>query len=437
MTNRAITRREILDNARAASNRVAIDAQHLIDANRLSRLSSARPSKPATAASPPPPPAAAKSDTAKLTDLPASHHVSVETRGFANFGEQLLAVRQAAINCRYGRNECDPRLDAIERRAAAGGSESVPGEGGFLVQPEFGSAIAAKMYSTGEFLSRATWLPITQDNGIGKKIPAFDEQSRADGSRFGGVRAYWQNEADAVTAATKPKYRTMELKLRKLYAISYCTSELLQDAALLGAALELAFGNELRWKTEYACFLGTGQYGPLGILDSSNGSLIVIPKENGQGSQTIVAQNVLKMHSQLWSPSRSRAVWFINEDVEAQLFGLTVTVGTGGSEMNLFEFTDDPENQPFNTLMGRPVVPIEYLPALGSQGDLLLADPGEYYIADKGAPDVQMSMEVKFLTDEEAFRIRYRVDAMPAWHTAITPFTGSALKSPFVTLAAR
>jgi HK97 family phage major capsid protein len=66
-----------------------------------------------------------------------------------------------------------------------------------------------------------------------------------------------------------------------------------------------------------------------------------------------------------------------------------------------------------------------------------LADFSQYLLADKGGMQTASSTHVKFLYDETAFRITYRVDGQPVRGSAITPFKGSKSLSSFVTLAAR
>jgi hypothetical protein len=44
------------------------------------------------------------------------------------------------------------------------------------------------------------------------------------------------------------------------------------------------------------------------------------------------------------------------------------------------------------------------------------------------------SMHVRFLNDEMAFRITFRVDGHALWNSALTPFKGTNTLSPFVTL---
>jgi hypothetical protein len=87
------------------------------------------------------------------------------------------------------------------RRAAApeynaGGRErEVPADGGFLVYPGFASEIMLQAYGTGAILAATAKFPIGgASNSV--KIPTIDEQSRATGSRLGGVQGFWKNESD-------------------------------------------------------------------------------------------------------------------------------------------------------------------------------------------------------------------------------------------------
>jgi HK97 family phage major capsid protein len=119
------------------------------------------------------------------------------------------------------------------------------------------------------------------------------------------------------------------------------------------------------------------------------------------------------------------------------LFTLSLPLGTAGSALPLYQFSDDPDAMPYGTLCGRPVLLSEYASAVGSAGDLCLIDPSQIVTVDKGEPQQDIRMDVKFLTDEGIFRVVYRVDGAPSWHTALTPYNDSTTVSPYVVLGAR
>jgi hypothetical protein len=81
--------------------------------------------------------------------------------------------------------------------------------------------------------------------------------------------------------------------------------------------------------------------------------------------------------------------------------------------------------------------PIEYCSTVGTEGDIVLADPSQYTIIEKGDIQYATSIHVAFLTDEQAFRFIYRVDGQPVDDKPITPFKGTNKQSPFITLATR
>lgn len=166
-----------------------------------------------------------------------------EEKRFATFGEQLLAAYRAAAPG----GKVDERLTT---RAASGLNESTPSDGGFLVQQDFVTELLKRTYETGILASRAKKIPIST-NANGMKINAVDEDSRANGSRWGGVQTYWEGEADELTGS-KPKFRQLELSLKKLTGLCYATDELLQDAAALEAVIRQAFAEEFGFKIDDA-----------------------------------------------------------------------------------------------------------------------------------------------------------------------------------------
>lgn len=356
---------------------------------------------------------------------PAKLDPQAQARPFKSLGEQLVAIARSSAQGAT----IDNRL--LEIQNASGANESIPSEGGFLVQQDFASEIIQNIHETAILASRCTRVTISS-NANGLKMLGVDETSRATGSRWGGVQGYWANEAATVTAS-KPKFRQIELNLNKLMALYYATDELLADAPALEGILRQAFAEELAFLTDDAIYRGTGAGRPLGILNA--GCLVSVPAEAGQAADTVVYENVVKMWSRMPARSRANAVWFINQELEPQLHQMYLAIGTAGVPVYL------PANgvaqQPYGTLFGRPVLPIEHASAPGDVGDILLADMSQYLLADKGGVQTASSMHVKFEYDEMAFRVTYRVDGQPKLAKSITPYKGSNALSPFVALAAR
>src|SRR3990172_4771407 len=342
---------------------------------------------------------------------------------FKSLGEQLVAVRDLATG--KGRDE---RLFEVK---ALGMNEEIGSEGGFLLQPTFGTEIWNRAYEVGAFASRANRRPI----GAGSNsltINAVDETSRATGSRYGGLQAYWVVPGAQATP-TKPKFRQIELRLKKLMCIYYATDEELADVAALESNVGDWVAEEIAWMVDEGIYTGSGAGMPLGVMNSS--SLVTIAKEAGQGAATVVSENISKMWARVGARSRPNGVWFINQDVEPQLDAMGLTVGLGG--VPTYMPPGGLADAPYGRLKGRPVVIVENCATIGSVGDVLLADLSQYFLADKGGIEAASSIHVQFLTDETAFRFTFRVDGQPAWSAALVPAKGSNSLSPFVTLAVR
>ena len=219
------------------------------------------------------------------------------------FGEQLMAAYRASMP--GGR--VDERLTT---RAASGLNETNPSDGGFLVQQDFVSELLKRTYETGILASRVKKIPIST-NANGLKINAVDEDSRANGSRVGGVQTYWESEADELSGS-KPKFRQIELSLKKLTGLCYATDELLQDSTALEAVIKQAFAEEFGFKIDDAILSGSGTGEPLGILNSN--ALVTVAKEANQ-TEKLTVENLIKMWNRLWSRSRANAVWYINQEI--------------------------------------------------------------------------------------------------------------------------
>jgi len=337
-------------------------------------------------------------------------------RAFASLGDQLRAVARVETH-----HVIDPRLT----RDISGMSEAVDSEGGFLVEQDFLPGLLSDTYNNSELANRCFKVPIgAGKNGL--RYRYIDESSRADGSRAGGVRAYWEGEADTATAS-KMKFGKGGLDLSKLLAFCYATDELLDDAVALEAIIRREFPLEMAFKLQDAIVNGDGSGKPLGVLNSD--ALVSISGETGQTADTVVTENILKMWRSMPASSRGKAIWLYNQELEDQLETLNYAIGTSGVLMKLF--LD-------GKIKGRPAIPIEQCPGPGDAGDIILMDPGQYLLIDKGGVKGDSSIHVRFLYGETLFRFSYRVNGQPMRLHKITPYKrtdSSFYISPYVALA--
>lgn len=360
---------------------------------------------------------------------------------FGTIAEQLQAVARFAITkgashdprlVSIGSKEYVAIMEASGIKAAAGMNEGVPSEGGFLVQSDTAEGVLERVYETGQILQLCNDMEISNPSNR-LKFNAIDEVSRANGSRFGGIQSFWSSEAQTATP-TKPKFRQGELILNKLMAFCYTTDELLNDAAALNSTIARDVPLELNFRLEDGVVNGPGNGQPLGFMNSP--SLIVQTKEAAQATATLNSANIFKMWSRVWGPSRRNAAWLIDQSVEPQLYTLAVTSGTAISTP-IYLPPGGISGNMYGTLFGRPVIPVEYMAPLGSQGDIACVDLNQYILARKGMMQAAQSMHVNFLTDEMCFRFTMRADGQSQWNSALTPKSGGPTLSPFVVLQAR
>lgn len=362
-----------------------------------------------------------------------SHAVRVKSQPGGN-STDAVKWADAAIE-RWG-NEYTNRQKSgewsakVKANSPSGMNETFTGaDGGYLVPPEFAAQILMRTYAN-DLLARTTVMPI---GGNSINVPAINETSRADGSRFGGVRAYWRREAGSVTA-TKPTVAEVQLTLESLMLMVRTTSEVLEDTGgVLETLLTTIAAQELAFVTGDALVNGDGIGKPLGFMKAP--CLISVAKESGQAATTLVAANVLKMWARLHPSARANAIWLYDQTIEPQL--MQMTIGSAGSNLVVWLPPGGLSAAPYGSLMGRPMFPIEFAQQLGTKGDLMLVDMSQILSATKGGVQTAVSMHLYFDTNEMAFRFTLRLDAKPWWLTALTPKNGGPTQSCVVALDAR
>lgn len=349
---------------------------------------------------------------------------------FGSVGGYFQAVHKSKNESEAVEKLAKLNSEVLKIANAAGMNESTPADGGVLVGTDVSTVLLAKAYETGKLVSKAFKLPISQ-NSNSISLPTLEETSRVNGSRYGGIQMYWQGEAEKMTG-TKPKMGSVDMKLKDLNGLVYVTNDLLEDASSLEAWIMKKYPEEGGFKLDDAIINGTGAGMPKGI--SKSGALIVVQKEAGQAANTILAENIIKMYSR-FNGNPATSVWVINGDTLPQIVTMSIAIGTSG--VLVYMPPTGISGNIYGTLFGIPVMPIEQCETLGTQGDVMLIDMGQYIMADKGSLKVASSMHVRFEYNEMAFRFTYRADGQPEKNKPLTPFKGSNTVSPYVALATR
>lgn len=355
---------------------------------------------------------------------------------YRSIGEQLLdTVTIVNPNATYtDKASAMERLNKIQNEAY-GANEAVPSEGGFLVGTDKATMLDKGAIATGILSQRCFNVPCSA-NANSLELNLVDESSRANGSRFGGIQVYMKAEAETVTA-TKPKFRQANWKLKDCMGIMYATEDLLKDASALTAVVNKWFPMEFGFKIDDQIVNGVGGGQLLGIANAP--CTVAQSVYSGQGTRAsnalkVIYENIVEMNARLLSSSDSSAVWYINRELLPSIMLMTITGGTASTPV--FLPPNGAAGQPYMTLLGKPMIPIEQCQAPGTAGDIILADLNEYLLFTKGGINASSSIHVRFVYDEMTFKWVYRFDGSPLRNKALTPYKGSNTLSPFVTLAA-
>jgi HK97 family phage major capsid protein len=368
--------------------------------------------------------AAVKEVIDNLPEIKTAMNVQVteaaEDRPFKSLAENMTAVRAATVKG-YEADNLFPRLRFLK---ATGASEGVPQDGGLLLDPTLASEILKPIHEEGPFSQDIKWLPVGANSNYGW-INGVDETSRVAGSRWGGIRGYRLAES-ATKTASKPTFRRIQWELKKYAAVVVSTDELLADASQFSEIARLGVTEELKFMLNEDIFDGAGLAGPQGIQNS--GAMITVTRTD---ANKILGQDISNMWTRLDLRGRARSKWYISNDASAQLDNLFAV----GSTAVLYPYAGyRPDG--VRTLYGRPIVVTEFNEALGTAGDIILADMSQYLGWEKGGIEQSTSIHVYYLSDETAFRFVYRCDGKSSVNTALTPLKGSTTTSPYVRLLA-
>lgn len=351
-------------------------------------------------------------------------------RPFRNFGEQLISIYRSSVD---RSKPIDKRLLHLNKqdRAASGMNTMIDSEGGFAVQTDFAAAIFDTAVKDSPILS----LCDTYTVGGGSNGVHYIDIDETDISEtvFGGVQVYWADEAETV-AASKPKLRANELRLKKLMGLAYATEEMMSDSNFISQLYSRAFTTAIRRKLSGDVIDGTGVGKPQGILKS--GALLSVAKKAAQVANTVVYENIVKMWHRAIPDSRGGLVWLVNPDVEEQFEYMDFPVGTGGVPVFLTAGSLRSDNG-VSTLKGRPVIPTDHCSPIGTKGDIILADLNSYMLLRKGEVDQQTSIHVRFVYDEMAFRFTYRANGTTKKNTTLKIKNSAMYRSTFITLDTR
>lgn len=340
---------------------------------------------------------------------------------------RAVAVAGGAIKNSADHRELSQKIEK-HREIMNAASSTVPSDGGFLIPEILRSDIQTLMLEDAVVRPNATVIPM---DSLKVPIPAVDETTRV-GSIYGGINFAWTAESGA-GVDTSAKFAQVTLDAKKLFGYAGIPRELMQDSPAFDAWFAAKFPSAAGYFEDDGFLNGTGVTEPLGVLNSGNHALVSYDRAT---NSVVKYTDVVGMYARMYPASRKRAVWVCSPDVLPQLMQLSFSPdGTNYVPVMLWQM--NALGTPETSLLGRPLIVSEKVPALGSGNELAFIDFSEYLVGDRQQMEMDASEHYLFGTDRIAVKVISRVDGRPWLQSAITPRNGSSnTLSPYVGLSA-
>lgn len=378
----------------------------------------------------------------KIPAIPIDHKEKGQ-RGFKNSTEFFHSVVRA---CAPTGRQIDERLAKLWGEDDDEGKKGTPSgmgtrddvSAGFLVPETWAGEIWEFIIAQNEILPKTDQRQTTSNN---LNINGMEETSRKDSYRDGGMLSYWMAEADQYTSS-QPRFTRRRLELHKLGVLAYVTEEELSDSGTsLGPILTRKAARAINFKVNESFIWGSGVGKPFGAMLSD--CLITANLAVNQPNNSILHQNINHMYALMRPELRAGAQWYVHPNLQEQLeyiaFNDSGVVNSNTYQIPIYMPPGGLTASPYGTLKGLPVVPCEFMKDFGYFGDILLANWSQYVTLTKvgGGISSAMSLHVRFLYDEQAFKWTFRIDGQPMWSAPLEDYNGTTKRSPFVTLKSR
>jgi len=314
------------------------------------------------------------------------------------------------VKCRFDHNACATagidikayNEQVVAEYKAAGLSEGVSSDGGFLVPVEYAQTVIEFATTQSPILSKVWMMPMSSQT---LKIPRLVQ---AAGSYFGGITLYWTDEA-ALKTKSKPAWEQLTFTARKLVGLVYLTDELIADSSInIVNYVTALFTRAFQYEMERVVISGAGPASgePLGIVNDP-GVNIVARAAAGNIGYT----DVMNLDAALDENFRD-LTWISRKATTIVLKSLRDSNNRPIFLEGYGAFNSEPTFA--RTMFGYPVILTRNCPALAAQGDLILSDLSMYMVAMRQDIRVDTSIHSRFEYDETGIRFVARLDGQPA-----------------------
>lgn len=343
-------------------------------------------------------------------------------RALANFQKRHILAGPGFVYWDGEGDDAKARLHPVTSSKAL--AENVGATGGFLVPAEFQARLLTVATTQTIVRPRAQ---IIRMNRRTVSIPALAQTQVVSGgfNWFGGIKTYYTPEGGQ-KGESQPSFRQVTLTAHKMTGYTASSDELLDDSAislqdfLMG---DMGFPGAMAHQADYDYLQGDGVGKPKGVINSD--ATIVHPRA---AAGAIGYEDLTGMMAK--AMPNTQLVWVISQSAMAELLNLQ-----GPSGNPLYLWANAVSGAP-NTLLGYPVIFTDKLPALGTQGDVLLAAFAYYLIGDRQAVTMDVSIHELFRNDQTSWRAFMRHDGQCWLDAPISYGRGSEIGqiSPFVVL---
>lgn len=291
-------------------------------------------------------------------------------------------------------------LHAPEIRNLVVGTDA---SGGYLVPDEFERTLVKKLEDLNVMRGLAT--VITTSSGI-REIPVEADYGTA--TWLGETAAYTESDAT---------FSQVTLSAYKLGTIIKVSEELMNDSAFdITDYVTSAFARRFANAEEAAFVNGDGVGKPTGVVQGAEQG-----KVGATGQTTsVTADDLIDLFHSLRRPYRPRATWLMADSTAKAVRKLKDNDGQYLWQPGL------QAGQP-DTLLGRPVVISDYMPAMAANAkSILFGDFSYYWIADRVGRVMQRLDELYAANGQVGFRMYQRVDGKLILPEAVKYYQNSA-----------
>lgn len=346
------------------------------------------------------------------------------TREFESFGQFIHAVRF---------RPSDPRLAGLYVEDVGGGPDlsaemrmDTGPSGGFAIPPQWRGDLFQRIQPQDALVRpRAQVIPAGDPPDAAITMPALDQSGSAPGNMYGGVQLQWIAEG-ALKPETNALLTDVTLEPHEIAGHIVVTDKLLRNWAAADALLKSLLRGAAAGAEDYAFLRGNGVGKPLGVIAAG-----ATYKINRTTANLVKYVDLVNMVARLLMRG-GNPVWSMAQQVLPQI----ATLQDPNGNYIWKPIGTDQANAALGfagTLLGYPVRWNNRAPALGSLGDVVLADWSYYLIKDGSGPFVAASEHVYFLNNKTVIKIFWNVDGAP-WLQAPFQEENGYQVSPFVAL---